>query len=124
MTAAAGRRSALEIAGLDQIAMATGAAGVKGLSERGDVVFFSVIVTFLAAALFSFDVYEPAGLVFRHMMTLTAADGWVAGGMELMGKRDLRPSQVAEDIVMGQDIVGFLGHRPLPPDGTNQYRTD
>jgi hypothetical protein len=60
------------------------------------------------------------------MMTHPAAAFFKVFGMGCMGKVDPGSPELAKDIFVGQDVVGFLGQRDLPPDGAcrNQPKDD
>ena len=101
MAAAACGRSAFKIAGFNLCAVTTGAIAMESLSERGDIVYLIQIVTFFAAALIPFDIYKASGFIIRCVMAFSTADIFQIFGMDLMGKRDLRSPQIAEDVLVG-----------------------
>jgi len=81
-------------------------------------------MTFHAAALISFAVYELTGFIIPCVMAHSATAIFKTYGMVFMGKTDLRPSQAAEYIFVGQNVYFFLGHRWLPPDCAHYNRTN
>ena len=81
-------------------------------------------MAFPAGGLFSLTVYEPTVFIVRCVMTYPTAAFFEAFCVDIMGKANLRPSQVAEDIFMGQNVFRFLGHRDLPPDSAHTNHTN
>ena len=58
---------------------------------------------------------ELIGFIVRSMMTHPATGLLQTFGVDFMGKFDIGPPQFSEDIIMGQKVFFFLGHRRLPP---------
>lgn len=83
---------------------------MEGLAQSRYAGRFLYFMTFPAADLFAFYVYKPAGFIIRGMVTHAAAAFFQAFGVAFMGKADWRASEFAKDILMSQNVVGFLGH--------------
>lgn len=124
MAAAAGGRTAVQIAGASLFAVTAGAISVIGLSQSGDTVVFLGFMAFQAAAFVAFDICQLTGVHVQCVVALPAAAVFQAFNVVFMGKDYLGSSQVAEYICMGQNVFFFLGHRHLPPGGADQYQTD
>ena len=91
-----------------------------GFPQGRNLIIFQLNVAFLAAELFTFHINELAALVVRHMVTDTAAIGLQRFGMNIMGKVDRRPPQLAKNILVRQDVICLLCIRNRPGGQTEQ----
>ena len=87
---------------------------MKGFSQAWFVIVFLLDVTFQAAEFFTLEINEFAGLVVLHMVADAASFLFKRFGMNLMGETDLRPSQLAKNILVGQIVFSLLRDRIRP----------
>jgi len=105
VTSAAGSRPGLASAGFYQPAMANRTVSVISFAQGRTLIFLALFVAFFAAELFTFHINQPADLLVRHMVADTAAIGLQGLGMNVVGKFDRRPSQLAENILVRQGVL-------------------
>ncbi len=120
MTTAAGGRTGLRLAVFYQPAMASRAVSMIGFPQSRNLVVWQSDVAFLAGELFTFCINKLAALVVGHMVADTAAIGLQRFGVNLMGKGDRRPPQLAKNILVRQDVFRLLCNRNRPGGQTEQ----
>jgi hypothetical protein len=124
VTAAAGCRTDLRIALLDQPAVTAGAISMIGFPQGRFALILLPQMTLLAADFLAFDINELACFFVPLMMAEPAASIRQRLNMFIVGKADGRSSQLAVNISVFQDILILLGHRTGADDEADQRKSN